>query len=64
MSIHIRYKRMQQFLEGALGQYIHSQRGPREDITEASMEETEAPWGGGLQTFQLRWDGAEDSLRI
>ena len=59
----MRYKRMQQFLEGALGPNFHSQRGPREDITEASMEETEAPWGGGLQTFQLRRDGAEHWLR-
>ena len=55
---------MQQFLEGALGPNIHGQHGPREAIAEASTEETEAPWGGGLQTFQLRWDGAEDSLRI
>ena len=55
---------MQQFLERALGQNIHSQHGPREARAEASAEETEAPWGGGLQIFQLRLDGAEDSFRI
>lgn len=55
---------MQQFLERALGPNIHSQHGPREAIAEVSMEETEAPWGGGLQTFQLRRGGAEDSLRM
>ena len=39
-------------------------RCPREAIAEVSMEESEAPWGGGLQTFQLRRGGAEDSLRM
>ena len=49
----MRYKRMQQFLEGALGPNIHSQHGPRKAIAEASTEEAEAPWGGWPQTFQL-----------
>ena len=60
----MRYKRMQQFLKGALGQNIHSQHGPREARAETSTKETEAPWRGGRQTLQLRWDGAADPLRM
>ena len=59
----MRYKRMQQFLEGALGPNFHSQHGPRKAIAEASTEEAEAPWGCWPQTFQLRRDGAEHWLR-
>ena len=54
---------MQQFLGGAQGQNIHSQHGSREAMAEAFVEETEAPWRGGLQTLQLRCDGAADPLR-